>query len=89
VIFPDADVKFFLEAGVEERIRRRYKELSISRDDIDYREVERDLIRRDKQDRERKIAPLIPSDDAVIIDCTNMSVVEVVENMISLIKSKQ
>jgi cytidylate kinase len=89
VIFPDADVKFFLEAGVEERIHRRYKELSMSRNDTDYREVERDLIQRDKQDRERKIAPLIPSDDAVIIDCTNMSVVEVVEKMISLIKAKQ
>ena len=89
VIFPDADVKFFLEASVEERIHRRFKELSMSRDDTDYREVERDLIQRDKQDRERKIAPLVPSDDAVIIDCTNMSVVEVVEKMISLIKSKQ
>jgi cytidylate kinase len=89
VIFPDADIKFFLEASVEERIQRRFKELTERNNDIDYLEVERDLIRRDRQDRERKVAPLIPSEDAVIIDSTNISVSEVVEKMISIIKSKE
>lgn len=89
VVFPDADIKFFLEASVEERIQRRFKELTEKNNDIDYREVERDLIKRDRQDRERKVAPLIPSEDAVIIDSTNISVSEVVEKMITIIKSKE
>ncbi len=89
VIFPDADIKFFLDAGLEARINRRYIELAVKRDDTDYREVERDLIQRDKQDRERRIAPLIPSDDAVIIDSTNMSVSEVLERMISFINQNK
>lgn len=88
VIFPDADVKFFMEASVEERVYRRYKELAIRKVYIDYQVVERDLIQRDKQDRERQIAPLIPSEDAVIIDSTQMTVPEVVEVMMSVIKAR-
>jgi CMP/dCMP kinase len=88
VIFPDAKIKFFLEASVKERAHRRYKELIIRGDKIDYQEVERDLIQRDKQDREREISPLIPSDHAVIIDSTNMTISDVVEKMISVIKSQ-
>jgi cytidylate kinase len=88
VIFPDADIKFFLDATLEERIQRRYMELSVKNNDTDYQEVERDLVRRDKQDRERQIAPLMPSEDAVIIDSTSIAVSEVVERMISFIKLK-
>lgn len=89
VIFPDAGIKFFLEASVKERAHRRCKELTGRGDDVDYQEVERDLIRRDNQDRQREISPLIPSADAVIIDSTNMTVSDVVEKMISVIKSRQ
>ncbi|MCX5854145.1 MAG: (d)CMP kinase [Deltaproteobacteria bacterium] len=89
VIFPHADVKFFMDATVEERVERRYRELLERGDRIDYQEIKRDLIRRDRQDRERKIAPLIPSADAVIIDTTRMSVTDVLETMISVIKSRQ
>jgi cytidylate kinase len=85
VVFPDADVKFFLDAGLEERIRRRYEELARKGEKGDYREVERDLIKRDSQDRERNVAPLIIPDDAVIIDSTNISISEVVERMMSVI----
>ena len=88
VIFPDARIKFFLEASVKERAHRRYRELIVRGDNIDYQDVERDLIQRDKQDRERNISPLIPSDDAVIIDSTNMTIPEVVENMLLVIKSQ-
>lgn len=87
VIFPDADIKFFLDASVNERVRRRYKELTIHGYIVDYQEVERDLIRRDKQDRERKVAPLIPSENAIIIDSTMMTADDVVEKMISIIQS--
>lgn len=89
VIFPHAEVKFFMDATVEERVERRYRELLERGDRIDYQEIKRDLIRRDRQDRERNIAPLIPSTDAVIIDTTKMSVTDVLETMISVIKSRQ
>jgi len=89
VIFPNADVKFFMDATVEERVERRYRELLERGERIDYQEIKRDLIRRDRQDRERNIAPLIPSADAVIIDTTRISITGVLETMISVIKSRQ
>jgi len=88
VIFPHAKFKFFLDASVDERVRRRYKELKAAGNPINYEEVKRELISRDKQDRERQIAPLIPSDDAVIVDCTDMTVEDVIDNIISLMRSK-
>ena len=88
VIFPEADVKFFLDAGVEERVNRRYKELIIRGDPINFLEMQRDLIQRDRQDREREVAPLVPSDDAVVIDSTNMTISGVIDQMISVIQSR-
>jgi CMP/dCMP kinase len=88
VIFPDADVKFFLDASVDERALRRCKELAMRKNCIDFQEIRRDLIQRDRQDREREIAPLIPSEDAVVIDSTNMTISNVVKEMISIIKCK-
>jgi cytidylate kinase len=89
VIFPHADVKFFVDATIEQRVERRYRELLERGDSIDYHEIKRDMIRRDRQDRERNIAPLIPSADAVIVDTTRMSVTDVLETMILVIKSRQ
>jgi len=89
VIFPHAEVKFFVDATVEQRVERRYRELLERGDRINYQEIKRDLIRRDRQDRERDIAPLVPSADAVIVDTTRMSVTDVLEAMISVIKSRQ
>jgi len=85
VVFPDADYKFYLEASVDVRARRRYNELCMRGSNIDYDEVKRDLIVRDRQDREREIAPLKAFDGATIIDSTHMAVSEVVETMISMI----
>lgn len=85
VVFPNADFKFFLDANIEERARRRYEELLMRGKIADYKETERDLNVRDRQDREREIAPLVASQDAVIINSTNMSVSEVVENLMSFI----
>jgi CMP/dCMP kinase len=89
VVFPNADYKFYLDAGVEERIRRRYSELLTRGSSADYETIAGDLVARDRQDRERDIAPLKPSEDAIIVDSTRMSVTEVVERMISIIKSAQ
>jgi cytidylate kinase len=85
VVFPDADYKFYLEASVDVRARRRYNELCMRGSNVDYDEVERDLIVRDRQDREREIAPLKAFDGATIIDSTHMTISEVVEKMMSLI----
>ena len=88
VVFPDADCKFYLDAGEGERVRRRYNELLARGNRADYREIERDLIVRDRQDREREIAPLKASEDAVIVDSSNMTIFEVVDTMMSVIKSR-
>jgi cytidylate kinase len=86
VVFPMADYKFYLDASVDERVRRRYAELRSQRGSVDYKKVAEDLVVRDRQDQERKIAPLKASEDATIVDSTKMSVAEVVEKMISIIR---
>ena len=89
VVFPDADCKFYLDADTEERVNRRYNELVMRGDITDYHEIKRDLIVRDQQDREREIAPLKASQDAIIIDSTNISISDVVEKMMSMIRAHQ
>jgi CMP/dCMP kinase len=84
VVFPDADFKFYLDATVSERARRRYDELLIKGVTVDYGEVEKDLILRDRQDRERSIAPLKIPEDAVIIDSSRMEAAAVVAKMIEV-----
>lgn len=87
VVFPDADVKFFLEASESERIQRRFKELSNRGDGIPYGNIARDMRQRDLQDRERTVAPLRPHEEAVIIDTSSMTIAEVVENMLGIINN--
>ena len=86
VVFPDADFKFFLNASVAERSSRRFTELVKKGESANFEEVKRDLIIRDRQDSERKIAPLKPSKDSIVIDSTDMSVTDVVEKMMKIIK---
>jgi cytidylate kinase len=81
VVFPDAEVKFFLDASPRVRARRRYQEIA-STSSVTLDEVEQDIIRRDKNDSTRAIAPLKPAQDAVIIDSSDKTVDEVVESMI-------
>ena len=85
VVFPDAEVKFFLDASVKERAGRRYHELLEKGDGVALRDVESDLLLRDRQDRERSIAPLIASQDAVHIDSTDKTILQVVDFMIGVI----
>ena len=87
VVLPNADVKIFLTASVEERARRRA--LDFERQgvvDIDFDKVKADIAARDYQDENRDIAPLVKVDDAVLIDTTNLTITEVVEKMTELIK---
>jgi cytidylate kinase len=88
VVFPDAGAKFYLDASVEERARRRYLELVAKNERINLPDVEAAIINRDRQDKERSIAPLAIPADAVVIDTTDKSVAEVVESMASIIEQR-
>ncbi len=72
VIFPDAGVKLFVTASLEERARRRWQELQAKGMPADLGEVERDMRARDTQDAARTAAPLRPADDAVLLDTTEL-----------------
>lgn len=81
VIFPDAEIKFFLEADIEVRAERRFKESIANGDSITREEVLRQLIERDDRDRAREFAPLKRADDAIAIDSTKLTVAELVAVM--------
>ena len=68
VILPDADVKFFMTASDEARIRRRYEELREKGQDVTLEEVAAAVRERDKNDSTRKVAPAVPAEDAIFID---------------------
>jgi len=87
VVFPDADVKFFLDADAEIRAERRYLELKAKGEDVDFDKVKQELITRDKNDRSRKLAPLIPAEDAVHVDASRIGVEEVVDMMVKVVGS--
>jgi cytidylate kinase len=88
VVFPHADYKFFLDAKLEERIKRRYEELLDKGASIEYKTIQKDMFTRDKQDKQREIAPLKAPDGAIIIDSDNLSAVEVVDKIIFYISLK-
>ena len=89
IVFPEADFKFFLEAGMNERIKRRHRELVIRGDAVQYQNVKKDLMMRDRQDREREIAPLKVPDGAFIVDSTHVPAEGVVETILSVIRKRQ
>lgn len=84
-VFPDAEFKFFLDADVEVRARRRYAELAAKKVSTSFEEVLRQLRERDVRDRGRALAPLKRADDAVLIDTTNLDANQVVNEMKSRI----
>lgn len=81
VVFPNAEFKFFLTASPEQRAKRRLLELEQRGEHADYEEVLRDLKERDDRDKTRKIAPLIAAKDAILIDTSNQSLEQVVEQI--------
>lgn len=88
IVFPHADYKFYLDADVEERTKRRYKELQAKGAGAEYQGIQKDMMARDNQDSQRKIAPLKAPADAIIIDSTRLSVDGVVEKIIDHIFKK-
>lgn len=89
VVAPDAEVKIFLTASLQERAKRRWLELRERGVDIPYEQVLRDLEERDERDRNRSIAPLRKAPDAVEIDTTDMTVEQVVDKIVELALQKQ
>ena len=86
VVFPDAECKFFIDADPEVRAGRRYRERLARGEKVSRQEVEKELRKRDDQDRTRALAPLVPAEDAVLLDTTNLTVEELVEIMVRTIQ---
>lgn len=85
-VLPQADVKVFLTASAKVRAKRRYDELTVRGEKCDIAQIEADIIKRDEQDMNREIAPLMPADDAVFIDASYMTIDEVVQTILDYCK---
>lgn len=84
VVFPDAQLKIFLDASVEERANRRYKQLKAKGESVMLSRLFRDMRERDRRDRERAVAPTVPASDAVVVDSTVLSLDQVIDRIVSL-----
>ena len=87
-VFPDADIKFYLDATLEERAIRRKKQLMEKNIDTDLENMIKEIELRDKQDKERLESPLHPAPNAVIIDTTNLNTDEVINRIIREVKGE-
>lgn len=83
-VLPDADVKIFLTASIEERAQRRWKEMKEKGYDMSLEELQKDIAARDKADSEREISPLVQADDATLLDTTGLSIDEVVARILAM-----
>lgn len=82
VIMPDADIKFYLTASLEERARRRQLELASKGIKVSFDETKASIANRDQTDTNRKTAPLTPAEDAILIDTTGLSIEDVVDELL-------
>jgi len=87
VVFPNAWKKFYLDASVEERAKRRYLQLKEKGIDITESDAKKDVVERDVRDSGRDIAPLRKADDAVLIDSSSMTINKVLENILKVIRA--
>lgn len=89
VVLPNADVKIFLVASVEERAERRYLENQAKGIDSDFERLKQEIIARDDYDSNREVSPLKQASDAVRLDTTSLSIEEVVEKCMNIIERKK
>lgn len=85
VVFPNADLKIYLEASLEERVKRRHKQLILKGKDVNILDLKDEIYARDKQDKEREHSPLIVSPDAFIVCSDSLTINETVKKILSLI----
>ena len=83
-VLPNADLKIFLTATVEERARRRFLELKEKNLPVDFEQIKKEIALRDKQDSEREIAPLAQAEDAILLDSTSLTIEQVAEKILEL-----
>ncbi|MEP0177728.1 MAG: (d)CMP kinase [Paraglaciecola sp.] len=88
VVFPEAEVKVFLTASAEERADRRYKQLKAKGHDVSISRLLADIRARDDRDINRSVAPLVPAEDALVVDSTKLSVEQVIEKIEVFAKQK-
>lgn len=86
VVLPNADVKVYLTASAAVRAKRRYDELTKKGESCDLSKIEADIIERDERDMNREISPLRQAEDAILVDSSDMTIEEVVQTIVALIK---
>lgn len=89
VVFPNADLKFFMTSDPVIRAERRYKELKDKGENVTFDEVEKNVRMRDSIDENREVSPLVKTDDAIVIDNSHMTIGEEVDFILEKIKAKQ
>ncbi len=89
VVFPDAEVKLFMDASAEERGRRRFEELKAKGIDVDLQQTINEVEARDLADCKREHSPLVKADDAVVIDTGGLSVRQVLDKMLTVVVERQ
>lgn len=89
VVFPDADVKIFLDCSVEERANRRYKQNLEKGIESSYEEILESIKERHRLEIERDVAPFVKADDAIYVDSTYLNIDQVCEKIIGIIKEKR
>lgn len=89
VVFPNANVKIYLDCSIEERAKRRFLDLKRANVTTNIEEVKQDIINRDRMDSEREFSPLKIPDGAEIIDTTNFTIKEQVEQVLDLVYSRE
>lgn len=88
VVFPNAQVKLFLDASAEERTKRRVKQLQEKGFNANFDDILAEIKERDFRDRNREVAPLVPAADALLLDSTHLSIGEVIAQALAYISSK-
>ena len=88
-VFPNADVKIYLEASLEERTNRRYKEMLEKGINISFEEVKNNIEMRDKNDKAKEVGALKLAPDSIIVDTTNKTIDEVVNEIIGIINKNK
>jgi len=89
VVLPDAEFKFYLDASVDERAKRRYLELKKKGENVSFEDVKKSIIERDKKDTSRGLCPLVIPEGAIIIDSTDKSIEEVAKIIIDAVLNRK
>ncbi len=87
-VLPHASHKFYLDASLDERVRRRYQELQEKGKELAWHQVKEEIINRDRIDKERSVSPLMVASDAVVIDTTGLNIEEVVQEIVKHLTPK-